>query len=66
VQRVSVVGTSGAGKSTVAAALAALLGASFLELDSVHHQADWTPLPRADPVHDHLRFVRLRSAPSPT
>ena len=37
VQRVSVVGTSGAGKSTVAAALAALLGASFLELDSVHH-----------------------------
>jgi gluconate kinase len=44
-QRVSVVGTSGAGKSTVAAALAALLGASFVELDSVHHQADWTPLP---------------------
>jgi adenylate kinase family enzyme len=48
VQRVSVVGTSGAGKSTVAAALAALLGASFLELDSVHHQADWTPLPRSE------------------
>ena len=47
-QRVSVVGTSGAGKSTVAAALAALLGASFLELDSVHHQADWTPLPRSE------------------
>jgi adenylate kinase family enzyme len=45
VQRVSVVGTSGAGKSTVAAVLAARLGASFLELDSVHHQADWTPLP---------------------
>ena len=44
-QRVSVVGTSGAGKSTVAAALAALLGASFLELDSVHHQA---PLPRSE------------------
>ena len=48
VQRVSVVGTSGAGKSTVAAKLAALLGASFLELDSVHHQADWTPLPRSE------------------
>jgi adenylate kinase family enzyme len=48
VQRVSVVGTSGAGKSTVAAALAGLLGASFLELDSVHHQADWTPLPRTE------------------
>jgi adenylate kinase family enzyme len=48
VQRVSVVGTSGAGKSTVAAALAGLLGAPFLELDSVHHQADWTPLPRSE------------------
>jgi adenylate kinase family enzyme len=48
VQRVSVVGTSGAGKSTVASALARLLGASLLELDSVHHQADWRPLPRAE------------------
>jgi len=40
-----VVGTSGAGKSTLAAALAGVLGADFLELDSVHHQADWVPLP---------------------
>ena len=47
-RRVSVVGTSGAGKSTVAAALARLLGAVFLELDSLQHQADWTPLPVAD------------------
>ena len=44
-QRVSVVGTSGAGKSTLARSLAARLGASFLELDSVNHQADWVPLP---------------------
>ena len=43
-RRVSVVGTSGAGKSTFAAALAALLGVPWLELDSVYHQADWTPL----------------------
>ena len=43
--RVSVVGTSGAGKSTLARSLAARLGASFLELDSVNHQADWVPLP---------------------
>jgi adenylate kinase family enzyme len=48
VQRVSVVGTSGVGKSTVASGLARRLGASFLELDSVHHQADWTPLPLAE------------------
>lgn len=39
------VGTSGAGKSTLARALAGRLGADFLELDSVFHQADWTPLP---------------------
>jgi adenylate kinase family enzyme len=44
VRRVSVVGTSGAGKSTFAASLALLLGCPFLELDSVYHQADWEPL----------------------
>ena len=43
--RVSVVGTSGAGKSTLGRSLAAALGAEFLELDSVQHQADWEPLP---------------------
>ncbi len=47
-QRVSVVGTSGAGKSTLARSLAARLGASFLELDSVNHQADWVPLPTSE------------------
>jgi adenylate kinase family enzyme len=44
VQRVSVVGTSGAGKSTVSWELARRLGATWLELDSVYHQAGWTPL----------------------
>ncbi|MGH3226837.1 MAG: hypothetical protein ACRDPY_50540 [Streptosporangiaceae bacterium] len=44
-RRVSVVGTSGAGKSTFAAALAGVLRVPWLELDSVYHQADWTPLP---------------------
>jgi adenylate kinase family enzyme len=44
VQRVSVVGTSGSGKSTLARELARRLGASWLELDSVYHQAGWTPL----------------------
>jgi adenylate kinase family enzyme len=48
VRRVSVVGTSGAGKSTVASSLALALGAVFLELDSLQHQAGWTPLPVAD------------------
>jgi adenylate kinase family enzyme len=45
VRRVSVVGTSGVGKSTFASSLARVLGVSFLELDSLQHQADWTPLP---------------------
>ena len=43
-QRVSVVGTSGAGKSAVARELARRLGASWLELDSVYHQVGWAPL----------------------
>jgi adenylate kinase family enzyme len=43
-----VVGTSGAGKSTLASSLAAALGADFLELDSVYHQADWAPLAPAE------------------
>ncbi len=46
--RVSVVGTSGAGKSTFASALARVLGAPWLELDSVYHQAGWEPLPAAE------------------
>lgn len=45
-RRISVVGTSGAGKTTTARRLARALGAPFLELDSLHWQADWTP---ADP-----------------
>jgi adenylate kinase family enzyme len=48
VRRVSVVGTSGVGKSTFASSLARVLGVSFLELDSVYHQADWAPLPASE------------------
>lgn len=47
-RRVSVVGTSGAGKSTFAAALALVLGVPWLELDSVFHQPGWTPLPEEE------------------
>jgi len=46
VERISVVGTAGSGKSTLARELAGLLQVPHLELDSVYHQADWTPLPR--------------------
>ena len=49
-RRVSVVGNSGSGKSTVAARLAAGLGVPHAELDAIVHQANWEPLP-----HDEFR-----------
>jgi adenylate kinase family enzyme len=45
VRRVSVVGNSGSGKSTVARELALVLGGPHLELDGVFHQPGWVPLP---------------------
>lgn len=46
--RVSVVGNSGAGKTTLAGALASQLGVRYLELDAIHHQPGWQPLPVAE------------------
>ena len=43
--RISMVGTSGSGKSTVGRAAAERLGVPFLELDSLRHQANWVELP---------------------
>jgi adenylate kinase family enzyme len=43
--RVWVVGNSGAGKTTFARRLAERLGVPRLELDSIYHQPNWTPLP---------------------
>ena len=45
VQRVSVVGNSGSGKSTFARALAERLGVDHVELDAIVHQPDWRELP---------------------
>jgi len=58
VRRVSVVGTSGSGKSTVARKLAEILEVPFLELDGVNHQPDWTPLP----VDEFQRVVAAAAA----
>ena len=44
-QRVVVIGTPGAGKTTFGKALAAKLEAIFTELDALHWHADWTPAP---------------------
>jgi adenylate kinase family enzyme len=48
VRRVSVIGSAGSGKSTLASSLARAMGVPFLELDSVFHQAGWTPLPEPE------------------
>lgn len=45
VHRISVVGSSGSGKTTVGARLAATLSVRHVELDAIHHQAGWEPLP---------------------
>jgi len=47
-QRVSVVGNSGSGKTTVARELATLLDAPHVELDAIFHQPGWQELPAAD------------------
>ncbi len=43
-QRVSVVGISGTGKTTVGRAIAETLDVPFVELDGIHHQPGWTEL----------------------
>jgi len=58
VQRVSVVGNSGAGKSMLARKLAASLGVPCLELDSVFHQPGWAPLP----TEEFQRLVAARTS----
>jgi adenylate kinase family enzyme len=44
-RRISVVGCSGAGKTTLARQLAGRLGYRTVELDALFDQPDWQPLP---------------------
>ena len=44
-QRISVIGTSGSGKTTTAGQIAQRLGIPHVELDALHWEADWTPAP---------------------
>lgn len=44
-QRIVVVGTTGSGKTTLAAELACRLDAPHIELDSLHWGPNWTPYP---------------------
>lgn len=45
--RIVVIGTSGAGKTTLAGQLAARLGLRRIELDALFWDANWTPAPTA-------------------
>ena len=42
-RRIAVIGTSGSGKTTVAARIAAMAGVPHVELDALHWEPDWTP-----------------------
>lgn len=44
-RRVLVAGTSGAGKTTLAVRIAAILGIPHVEIDELFHGPDWTPRP---------------------
>lgn len=44
-RHIRVVGTSGSGKSRLADRLATGLGLGRVELDAIHHRADWQPAP---------------------
>jgi len=52
--RIVVVGTSGAGKTTLACRIAALLELRYIELDAINWQSGWRDLTRHDPEE----FVR--------
>jgi adenylate kinase family enzyme len=52
--RIVVVGTSGAGKTTLARRIAAMLEPSHIELDAINWQSGWRDLTRHDPEE----FVR--------
>lgn len=54
VQRVAVIGNSGAGKTTLATALSERRNLPRLELDALYHQADWSPLD-ADTFRERVR-----------
>jgi adenylate kinase family enzyme len=60
--RIVVVGTSGAGKTTMARNIAAELGLPCIELDRLHWGPNWRALSRTDP-DEFVRHVGVAIAP---
>lgn len=59
VNRISVVGNSGSGKSRLAERIAHVLDVPYVELDAIHHLANWTPI---DPDVFVARIEEITSA----
>src|SRR3978361_1253443 len=57
---VAVMGVSGSGKTTIATALAAALGCTFLEADSFHPQANIAKMSEGIPLSDADRAPWLK------
>ena len=62
--RVSVIGTSGSGKTTFAGALAKALGARHIDLDALNWQAGWKDLNSQDPEEFRRRVADAVAEPS--
>ncbi|HEY0651328.1 hypothetical protein [Phenylobacterium sp.] len=60
--RVSVIGTSGSGKTTFAGALAAALGARHVDLDAINWQPGWKDLNQGDPDEFRRRVAHAVAA----
>lgn len=60
--RVAVIGTSGSGKTTFAAALAAKLGVAHVDLDAINWQPGWKDLNSQDPEAFRRRVARAVAA----
>lgn len=56
-RRISVVGTSGSGKSWVATKVSSKLDLPYLELDALRHLPGWQPLPDAEFLDQVSRFI---------
>lgn len=62
--RVSVIGTSGSGKTTFAGTLARALGAPHVDLDAINWQAGWKDLNAHDPEEFRRRVAEAVAAES--